>query len=117
MHIPEFDPVVVVRGEVNAPGAVAFEPGRDIDFYVRAAGGYSSAGDKSRAFGTQPNGDKESVVRRFLLPDSRPAPRPGAEVMVPKRDPSQQGAPLTSILGAAAQVLASIVTIIVVARN
>lgn len=117
VHIPEFDPVVVVRGEVNAPGAVAFEPGRDIDFYVRAAGGYSSAGDKSRAFVTQPNGDKESVVRRFLLPDSRPAPRPGAEVMVPKRDPSQQGAPLTSILGAAAQVLASIVTIIVVARN
>lgn len=116
VYIPEFDPVVMVRGAVSSPGAVAFEPGRDIDFYVRAAGGYAKDGDKKRAWVTQPNGDKEAVVRRFLLPDTRPAPRPGAEVTVPERDPADRGAALTSILGAAAQVLASVVTIIVVAR-
>jgi protein involved in polysaccharide export with SLBB domain len=117
MHIPEFDPIVMVRGAVNSPGAVAFEPGRDLDFYVRAAGGYSKEGDKRRAFVTQPNGDKQSVERRFLLPDSRPAPRPGAEVMVPVRDPSERGPGIASVLGVAAQLLASVVTVIVVARN
>ena len=117
MHIPEFDPIVMVRGAVNSPGAVAFEPGRDLDFYVRAAGGYSKEGDKRRAFVTQPNGDKQSVERRFLLPDSRPAPRPGAEVMVPVRDPAERGPGIASVLGVAAQLLASVVTVIVVARN
>ncbi len=117
MHIPEFDPIVMVRGAVNSPGAVAFEPGRDLDFYVRAAGGYSKDGDKRRAFVTQPNGDKQAVERRFLLPDSRPAPRPGAEVMVPVRDPSERGPGIASVLGVAAQLLASVVTVIVVARN
>ena len=65
----------------------------------------------------QPNGRKESVIRRTILADTSPEPRPGAEVFVPERDPSLGGTPLVAILGAAAQVLASLVTIIVVARQ
>jgi hypothetical protein len=56
-------------------------------------------------------------VRRFLLPDTSPEPRPGAEVTVPARNPNQQPTPVTSIIGTAAQVLASIITLIVVARQ
>jgi protein involved in polysaccharide export with SLBB domain len=117
IDIPEFDPVVMVRGAVNAPGAVAFRPGQNLDYYVRAAGGYSKAGDKNRAWVVQPNGRKEAVQRRTLLPDTTPQPRPGAEVFVPDRDPSLAGVSTVAILGAAAQVLASLVTIIVVARQ
>jgi protein involved in polysaccharide export with SLBB domain len=117
IDIPEFDPVVMVRGAVNSPGAVAFRPGRNLDYYVRAAGGYSKAGDKNRAWVMQPNGRKEAVQRRTLLPDTSPEPRPGAEVFVPDRDPSLATPGLVAILGAAAQVLASLVTIIVVARQ
>jgi protein involved in polysaccharide export with SLBB domain len=117
VDIPEFDPVVMVRGAVNAPGAVAFRPGQNLDYYVRAAGGYSKAGDKNRAWVVQPNGRKESVQRRTLLPDTTPLPRPGAEIFVPDRDPSLSGVSTVAILGAAAQVLASLVTIIVVARQ
>jgi protein involved in polysaccharide export with SLBB domain len=117
VDIPEFDPVVMVRGAVNAPGAVAFRPGQNLDYYVRAAGGYSKAGDKNRAWVVQPNGRKESVQRRTLLPDTTPQPRPGAEIVVPERDPSLAGVSTVAILGAAAQVLASLVTIIVVARQ
>ena len=117
VDIPEFDPVVMVRGAVNAPGAVAFRPGRNLDYYVRAAGGYSKAGDKNRAWVVQPNGRKEAVQRRTLLPDTSPHPRPGAEIFVPDRDPSLAGVSTVAILGAAAQVLASLVTIIVVARQ
>jgi hypothetical protein len=84
---------------------------------VRAAGGYSKAGDKARAWVVQPNGSKQSVIRRTLLADSSPEPRPGAEVFVPERDPGQTGTPLIAVLGAAAQVLASLVTVIVVASQ
>lgn len=117
IDIPEFDPVVMVTGSVNAPGAVAFRPGANLDYYVQAAGGYAYSGDRGRAWVEQPNGEKESVVRRFMLPDTKPEPRPGAEIMVPPRNPNQQATPITGIIGAAAQVLASIVTIIVVARR
>ncbi|HLS46991.1 MAG TPA: SLBB domain-containing protein [Gemmatimonadales bacterium] len=115
--IPEFDPVVMVRGAVNAPGAVAFRPGKNLDYYVRAAGGYSKSGDKHRAWVEQPNGEKQAVQRRTLLADTNPHPRPGAEIFVPERDPGQQGASIIAILGAAAQVMASLVTIIVVASQ
>jgi protein involved in polysaccharide export with SLBB domain len=117
IDIPEFDPVVMVAGAVNAPGAVAYQPGANLDFYVRAAGGYAFKGDKTRAWVEQPNGEKESVVRRFLLPDTSPEPRPGAEITVPERNAAQVSAPITSIIGAAAQVLASLITIIVVAKK
>jgi hypothetical protein len=36
---------------------------------------------------------------------------------VPERNPAQVSAPITGIIGAAAQVLASLITIIVVAKK
>ena len=117
VHIPEFDPVVMVKGAVNSPGAVAFQPGKSIDWYIRGAGGYAKNGDKLRAFVTQPNGQKQSVNRKFLLPDDNPYPLPGAVVDVPVRDPAQNGTSVVALLGTAAQLLASLVTVIVVARQ
>jgi polysaccharide biosynthesis/export protein len=117
VNIPEFNPVVMVTGAVNAPGAVAFSPNRTIDYYIRSAGGLGPGGDKNRAFVTQPNGQRATVQRRFLLPDNGPVVRPGARVTVPTRDPTQGASQIPVILGVMAQVLASLVTIIVVARN
>ena len=117
VNIPEFDPVVMVKGAVNSPGAVAFQPGKSIDWYIRGAGGYAKNGDRLRAYVTQPNGQKQSVNRKFLLPDDNPYPLPGAVVEVPVRDPGQGGTSIVAILGTAAQLLASLVTVIVVARQ
>jgi protein involved in polysaccharide export with SLBB domain len=39
INIPEYDPVVMVNGYVNSPGPVAFEPGKNLDWYVDRAGG------------------------------------------------------------------------------
>ena len=76
-----------------------------------------SFGDKLRAFVTQPNGQKQSVNRKFLLPDDNPYPLPGAVVDVPVRDPAQNGTSVVALLGTAAQLLASLVTVIVVAHR
>jgi len=39
IHIPPYTGIVTVTGSVNAPMAVAYVRGADLDYYVRAAGG------------------------------------------------------------------------------
>lgn len=67
-----------VAGAVNAPVAVSFVPGKNIDFYVGAAGGYAHNRDSKKAFTVQPDGKVQSVHLKFLSPDRVPDPRPGA---------------------------------------
>jgi protein involved in polysaccharide export with SLBB domain len=116
IFIPEYNPTVKVGGAVNAPVAVAYVPGRSVSYYIYSAGGYSRLADRGRTYVTQPNGKVESVTKRFLLPDSNPRPLAGAMVFVPERDPEDRR-DYTGILGVAAQILASVVTIVVVSTR
>ena len=101
---------------MNSPVAVAYVPGRNVRYYINAAGGFSRLADPGRTYVTQPNGKVESVQRRFLFPDTNPRPLPGAMVFVPDRDPEDKR-DYTAILGVAAQILASVVTIVVVSTR
>jgi protein involved in polysaccharide export with SLBB domain len=116
VYVPEFDPTVRVIGAVNAPATVVHRPGWALDKYVAAAGGYSRQADKSRSYVIQPGGSLESVKRRFLFPDSKPSPQPGAVVYVPERDPNEKR-DWAGLFGSIAQILASTVAIIVVATR
>ena len=116
INIPEFDPVVFVGGYVNSPGPVAFEPGKNLDWYVDRAGGYGVSGDDDNSYVTQPNGERAGVKRRMILADRVPKPAPGAAVYVPRKlvqPPNNLGA----VLGTVAQVLGILTTIIVVATR
>jgi len=117
IHIPEYNPIVMVEGGVNSPGAVAYVPGKSLDWYVDAAGGYAQLGDPKRAYLTQPNGKREGVKRRMVFADKVPRPGPGAVVFVPTRLVQDQPSNAGAILATAAQVLGALVTIVVVARN
>ncbi len=117
IHIPEFNPVVLVHGSVNSPGAVAYTPGKNLDWYVNAAGGYTQASDDKHPYVTQPNGSREGVKRRIVFADRVPRPRPGATVFVPAKVIEEQPSNVTGVLATAAQVLGALVTIIVVARR
>ncbi|MGE0352250.1 MAG: SLBB domain-containing protein [Gemmatimonadales bacterium] len=116
IFIPEYNPVVRVYGAVNAPVAVSYSPGKSIEHYIASAGGYSRSADRGRSYVTQPNGKVESVHRRFLFPDSKPKPLAGAVIFVPERDPADRK-DYVAIFGSIAQVLASIVAIVVVATR
>lgn len=116
LHIPEFDPTVRIIGAVNAPTTLVHRDGWNVDNYVAAAGGYSRQADRGRTYLVQPSGSVESVKRRFILPDSRPKPSPGAVVFVPERDPTERR-DWAGLLGSIAQILASTVAIIVVATR
>jgi hypothetical protein len=113
VDIPEYNPVVRVVGAVGAPTGVSWTPGADLDDYVRAAGGYARLGDSKRSYVEQPNGQMQSVSRKFLLPDGVPKPNPGAVIYVPEKDPSDKK-DWAGIVGAVASVLLSVTTIIVV---
>jgi protein involved in polysaccharide export with SLBB domain len=113
IFVPAFKPTVNVTGAVNSPVAVAYVPGRDIDYYIGAAGGPNRRAAASRAYVTQPNGKVESRARRFLLPDGTPRPRPGSTIVVPERDPTERR-DFVQAAGSVAQVLASLVAIIAV---
>jgi protein involved in polysaccharide export with SLBB domain len=116
INIPEFNPIVMVDGAVNSPGAVVYTRGKSLDWYVNAAGGYTQLGDNKRAYVTQPDGKREAVKRRAVLADDVPKPKSGAVVFVPARRIQEQPSNLPGILSVAAQVLSAIVTIIVVTR-
>ena len=120
--IPRYDAVVRVDGAVNSPTALPFVRGRDMQYYIRAAGGGRLDADLPRTYVTQPNGRVDAVSRRFLLPDGQPTPRPGAVVTVPKRDRTERQdnlaarTQIAAIIGTFAAVLASLATIVIQTR-
>ncbi len=117
IHIPEFNPIVLVQGAVNSPGPVAYTPGKSLDWYVDAAGGYTQAADHRHPYVTQPNGEREAVRRKAVFADKVPKPKPGAVVFVAARTAQEPSGNLGAILSTAAQLLGALVTIIVVARR
>jgi polysaccharide export outer membrane protein len=114
--IPRYNPVVRVQGAVNAPANVTFVPGRDVYYYVSAAGGAARTADEGRAYVTQPSGKLESVRGRGILPDAVPVPQAGAVVTVPEKDPTDKR-DYIALAGVLAQVLASLVTAVVLLRR
>ena len=120
--IPRYDAVVRVDGAVNSPTALPYVRGKDMQYYIRAAGGGRLDADLARTYVTQPNGRVDAVSRRILLPDGQPTPRPGAVVTVPKRDRTERQDTLAartqiaSIVGTFAAVIASLATIIIQTR-
>jgi protein involved in polysaccharide export with SLBB domain len=117
IHIPEYNPIIVVQGAVNSPGAVPYTSGKSLDWYVDAAGGYTQLSDSKHAYVTQPNGKRQGVKRRVVLADDVPKPKPGAVVFVPTKRLQEQPSNVTGVISTVAQVLTALVTVIIVARR
>ena len=84
--------------------SVAFVPGADTDYYINAAGGFTRSADKGRTFIQQANG---------LIEKKNEDPDPGAIVVVPEKDLTQQGPGFAVIIGAVAQTLTALTAILV----
>lgn len=117
ISIPVYSAVVYVTGAVNSPVAISYVAGRDLDYYIRAAGGPARNADTRRAYVTQPNGKVESAPGWIFAHWRTPQPRPGSRVFVPERDPAERREFLATA-SSVAQILASLMTVIVVlSRN
>src|SRR5881296_1371879 len=113
--IPEFLPSVKVLGAVNSPGSVLWRKGAGLDYYLNSAGGFAPNADKGTVSVRYANGRVRTRVHALFVRND-PKPEPGSEVFVPMK---LQG-PRTDILpvlATVAQMMASLVTIIVVAKR
>jgi protein involved in polysaccharide export with SLBB domain len=117
INIPEYNPIVMVEGIVNSPGAVPYTEGKSLDWYVDAAGGYTQLSDKGHAYLTQPDGKREAVRRKIVLADRVPKPKPGAVIYVPTKRIQEQPPNTVGIITAFASVLTALVTVILVAKQ
>ena len=82
-----------------------------------AAGGYTQLSDSKHSYVTQPNGKRQGVKRRVVLADGVPKPQPGAVVFVPAKRIQDQPSNVAGVIGTVAQLVAALVTVIVVARQ
>jgi len=112
VFIPEYLPSVKVVGAVNSPASVLWRRGQGLSYYIGAAGGYKSDAERGRVSVRYANG--ETRTRRGGLFKSDPTPGPGSEVFVPAKDPNARKSDTVAMAGAIAQILASMVAIIVV---
>jgi protein involved in polysaccharide export with SLBB domain len=117
IHIPEYNPIIMVQGAVNSPGAVPYTPGKSLDWYVDAAGGYTQLSDNKHAYVTQANGKRQGVKRRAILADHVPKPQPGAVVFVPIKRVQEQPSNTVAIVTTVASVVTGVITLIIVANQ
>jgi protein involved in polysaccharide export with SLBB domain len=113
--IPEFEPSVRVAGAVNSPGSVLWQKGKDLEYYINAAGGYAPQAEKGHVSVRYANGEVRTR-HRTIFGSSDPKPGPGSDVTVPTKDPTQH-TDYTALFGAIAQILASTVAIIAIATK
>jgi polysaccharide biosynthesis/export protein len=116
LYVPEYQPSVRITGAVNSPGSVLWERGRDLEYYVGAAGGFAQQANKGAVSVRFANGEVRTR-RKNLFGTSDPHPGPGSEVFVPAKDPNAPHTDYVSLFGSIAQILASTIAIIVVLRK
>ena len=115
IHVPEYQPSVKVLGAVNSPGSVLWRRGAGIGYYISASGGLAATADGSRASVRFANGEARTR-HRWLIFRSEPTPGPGSEVFVPVKR-SGEGVNAIALMGGIAQIVSSVVAIIVVLKN
>jgi protein involved in polysaccharide export with SLBB domain len=116
INVPEYQPSVKVSGAVNSPGSVLWRRGAGLGYYLSAAGGFAQHADKGAVSVRFANGEVRTR-RGGLFGGGAPKPGPGSEVLVPAEDPNARRTDYVSLFGAIAQILASVVTIAVVATK
>lgn len=113
LHIPEYNPVVRVVGQVNSPTSVQFKPGAGLEYYISNAGGYTREADKGRVSVRFANGQTETKHRSLVLFHSTPTPLPGSVITVPAMRPDDK-TDWPGIIGPITQIVGSIGTLIIV---
>ena len=115
IDIPEYQASVKILGAVNSPGSVLWRRGAGLDYYLSAAGGFAFNADKGRVSVRFANGEIRTR-RRSWLSSGDPRPGPGSEVFVPVKEAGEK-TNTVALFGGIAQVLASLVTIVVVLKT
>lgn len=83
--IPSEKQTVEVQGEVYSPSLVRYIPGKSLNYYIDRAGGVTQDAKKKKSYVVYSNGDVDATTS-FLFFKSYPKVKPGATILVPKKD-------------------------------
>lgn len=114
--VPARRSTIEIQGQVQAPRAVTVNSGKSLGYYLMAAGGVTTEGDRRRAYVIQPDGRVQTTRHLLWGIPLQPTPRPGATVVVPTREQRPSSAERAATVAVLAQAITSIAAIIVVLR-
>lgn len=114
IRIPRDPGVVIVRGAVNVPAAVAYEPGKGPGYYINQAGGFAENADRKRKTVTLPNGRTWESSGWFFIPNDDLLS--GSIINVPEKEPKEGRAmeilrDWTTLMASTAAIIVGIVQI------
>lgn len=117
LHVPEYDPTVLVTGAVTFESRILYVPGKGLDYYINGAGGYAPEADRGRVVVGYQDGERQGV-RRFLFIKNKPAPGPGSTIYVPAKPASEQG-PFNwgEFISRSTMVMSTIATLVLALRR
>ena len=80
VSIPKNNNTVTINGAVMVPNTVSYMKGKDIDYYINQAGGYSENAKKSKKFIVYMNGQVTKVKG-----SGKKQIEPGCEIIIPSK--------------------------------
>lgn len=92
ISVPKNNNTVTINGAVMVPNTVSYIQGKDVDYYLNQAGGYSDNAKKSKKFIVYMNGQVTKVKG-----SGKKQIEPGCEIIVPSK--AKKKANIGSILG------------------
>ena len=92
VSIPKNNNTVTINGAVMVPNTVSYMKGKDVDYYLNQAGGYSENAKKSKKFIVYMNGQVTKVKG-----SGKKLVEPGCEIIVPSK--SKKRTNIGNILG------------------
>jgi polysaccharide biosynthesis/export protein len=117
IHVPAYDPTVLVSGAVNFESRVVFVPGRSVDYYINQAGGFNDSADRRRVTISYASGER-SAVRRGTWIVSRPPPvRPGSQIFVPAVPEGRRSLNWDQVITRSAALLSATATILIAVQQ
>ncbi|MCD8291928.1 MAG: SLBB domain-containing protein [Prevotella sp.] len=105
--VPQYNNTVKINGEVMYPNTVGYQKGKNVDYYINQAGGFSNKAKKSRTYIIYMNGTIAKVGHKVK-------PLPGCEIVVPEKSSTRLS---TAEIFSLATSATSIATIIVTLAN
>ncbi len=76
--VPQYNSTVKINGEVMYPNTVGYQKGKNVNYYIDQAGGFSSKAKKGRTYIIYMNGMVAKVGHKVK-------PQPGCEIVVPQK--------------------------------
>lgn len=108
--VPDQQSTVKIQGEVLFPNTIVYVPGKNLNYYIQQAGGYSQRAKKSKAYIVYMNGSVAKAKRNSSI-------EPGCQIVVPTKPESlpfdwARVLTIASSLGSVATLAASVATMI-----